>query len=111
MRDSIVRARIDGSLKERASEVLREHGLEMSDAIRLFLNQVVRHRGLPFPVRDPAVRVVSGKYLRSMKSKAQKADRKMAALGKVAPEAFVMLRPEVIKGSSIEWPDEALLVE
>jgi DNA-damage-inducible protein J len=50
-KDSIVRARIDEQLKNEAVDVLRRNGLEMSDAIRLFLTQVVRRDGLPFAVR------------------------------------------------------------
>lgn len=53
MKTSLVRARIDKDLKDRAVAVLKENGLEMSDAIRLFLTQVVRNGGLPFSVRAP----------------------------------------------------------
>ncbi len=52
MKDSLVRARIDEDLKEQATDVLKQNGLEMSDAIRLFLIQVVRRGGLPFSVRS-----------------------------------------------------------
>lgn len=56
MKDTVVRARIDAGLKAQAAEVLRVNGLEVSDAIRLFLRQVVRRGGLPFAVRDSEVR-------------------------------------------------------
>ena len=52
MKDSLVRARIDEDLKEQATDVLKQNGLEMSDAIRLFLIQVVRRGGLPFSVHS-----------------------------------------------------------
>jgi addiction module RelB/DinJ family antitoxin len=52
MKTSLVRARIDEDLKEQATDVLEQNGLEMSDAIRLFLIQVVRKGGLPFSVRS-----------------------------------------------------------
>lgn len=52
MKDTLVKARIDERLKDQATEVLRRNGLEMSDAIRLFLTQVVRKDGLPFSVRS-----------------------------------------------------------
>ena len=48
-----VRSRIEPHLKDRATEVLAECGLKLSDAIRLFLRQVVAERGLPFEVRSP----------------------------------------------------------
>lgn len=48
-----VRTRIEPELKEDAQKVLAENGLTVSDAIRLFLRQVVVHKGLPFDVRTP----------------------------------------------------------
>ncbi len=48
-----VRSRIEPDLKDRASEVLAECGLKLSDAIRLFLRQVVAHQGLPFKIKTP----------------------------------------------------------
>jgi DNA-damage-inducible protein J len=57
MKSAVVRARIEADLKERAGEVLAANGLELSDAIRLFLRQVVLKGGLPFHVRAPRVKV------------------------------------------------------
>lgn len=48
-----VRSRIEPSLKNQSTEVLASLGLDMSDAIRLFLRQVVEVNGLPFSVRKP----------------------------------------------------------
>jgi len=49
-----VRCRIDENLKARATEVLNACGLSISDAMRLFLRQVVETQGLPFEVRVPS---------------------------------------------------------
>ena len=49
-----VRCRIDEDLKERATAVLNACGLSLSDAMRLFLRQVVTMQGLPFEVRVPS---------------------------------------------------------
>lgn len=49
-----VRCRIEEDLKERATAVLQSCGLSISDAMRLFLRQVVVTRGLPFEVRVPS---------------------------------------------------------
>jgi DNA-damage-inducible protein J len=48
-----VRTRIEPDLKEDAQKVLAENGLTISDAVRLFLRQVVLTHGLPFEVRIP----------------------------------------------------------
>ncbi|MGF6516273.1 DNA-damage-inducible protein J [Pseudomonas sp. BT76 TE3572] len=49
-----VRCRIDEDLKTQATEVLNACGLSISDAMRLFLRQVVATQGLPFEVRVPS---------------------------------------------------------
>ena len=51
--DTVVRARIDGQVKEKATAVLAEMGLSVSDAIRLMLVRVAAEKALPFPVRVP----------------------------------------------------------
>ena len=48
-----VRLRLEPELKEAAARILADAGLELSIAIRLFLKQVVAHRGLPFEVGQP----------------------------------------------------------
>jgi DNA-damage-inducible protein J len=48
-----VRLRLEPALKEQAGRILADAGLELSAAIRIFLKQVVAHRGLPFEVRQP----------------------------------------------------------
>jgi DNA-damage-inducible protein J len=46
--NSVVRARIDGQIKEEASAVLAAMGLTVSDALRLMLTRVAREQALPF---------------------------------------------------------------
>ena len=53
MKSAEIRSRIEPDLKEGASRVLAECGLNLSDAIRLFLRQVVVKNGLPFEVKVP----------------------------------------------------------
>jgi len=47
-------ARVDPKLKKEAEAVLEEIGLPMSNAINLFLKQLVLRRGIPFPVTLPS---------------------------------------------------------
>lgn len=51
--DAVVRARIDGRVKDEASHVLAEMGLTVSDAIRLMLMRVAAEKALPFAVKVP----------------------------------------------------------
>jgi DNA-damage-inducible protein J len=48
-----INARVDEQLKTKAEKVLRHVGVNTSDAITMFLRQVVLRRGLPFDVRIP----------------------------------------------------------
>jgi DNA-damage-inducible protein J len=48
-----VTARIEPKLKASAGRVLRRIGVSTSDAITIFLRQVVMRQGMPFDVRVP----------------------------------------------------------
>jgi addiction module RelB/DinJ family antitoxin len=52
---------VDALLKAQAGAVLASCGFEMSDALRLFLRQVVNQGGLPLPVRQGARRASAKK--------------------------------------------------
>jgi len=54
MADTVIRSRIDSALKLEAQALLEKFGLSMSEAIRLFLHQVVIEKGMPFQIRLPA---------------------------------------------------------
>jgi DNA-damage-inducible protein J len=51
--DTVVRARIDGRVKDRAAKVLADMGLSVSDAIRLLLIRVAAEKALPFEIKVP----------------------------------------------------------
>jgi DNA-damage-inducible protein J len=51
--DTVVRARIDAQVKEKAAKVLAGIGLSVSDAIRLLLVRVAAEKGLPFEIEVP----------------------------------------------------------
>ena len=51
---SSVFARVEPDIKEQAEQVLNELGIPMSNAIGLFLKQVVLQRGIPFEMKLPA---------------------------------------------------------
>lgn len=53
-KDANVFARVDAGLKEQAEDILGQLGMPMSNAINLFLNQIVLRRGIPFEVTLPA---------------------------------------------------------
>lgn len=63
----MINMRIEPQLKQSVEEVLAKLGLTTTDAVRLFLNQVILHRGLPFDVKVP--NVTTRKAMREARSK------------------------------------------
>lgn len=49
-RTANIRARTEPGLKQKAEKILRLLGLSPSDAINIFYQQVVLHKGIPFPI-------------------------------------------------------------
>jgi DNA-damage-inducible protein J len=91
MKTAVIRARIDAKLKADAVAVLSACGLEVSDAIRLFLMQVVAQRGLPFTISaDPAPQA-----------------RISFAVHDRPDDPFLIRRDELI-GVTLTWPDARL---
>ena len=45
--------RVEPNIKEKAEETLKELGLSITDAINVFLNQVILHEGIPFEIKKP----------------------------------------------------------
>ncbi|WP_414650367.1 type II toxin-antitoxin system RelB/DinJ family antitoxin [Duganella sp.] len=50
MLTATIRSRVEPELKEEATRILESCGLDLSTAIRLFLNNVVVAKGLPFDI-------------------------------------------------------------
>ena len=46
-------ARIEPEVKEQAASILNEPGIPASNAITMFYNQIILHKGLPFEVKLP----------------------------------------------------------
>lgn len=51
VKETYVRARVDERLKRESEKILDALGLTTTEAIRIFLHQVLLHRGLPFDLR------------------------------------------------------------
>ena len=58
-RTSNVFARIEPEIKEQAEQVLSQLGIPMSNAIGLFLRQVIMQNGIPFDMKLPTRKPVS----------------------------------------------------
>ncbi|EGO62194.1 hypothetical protein ALO_19572 [Acetonema longum DSM 6540] len=51
--------RLEPGLKEEAEAILTELGIPISNAVNIFLKQVVMHKGIPFDVKLPTEKFVS----------------------------------------------------
>jgi len=45
---STIQVRVDSNLKKEATEIFEQIGLDMSSAVKLFLQQAVNRKGIPF---------------------------------------------------------------
>jgi len=45
--------RVEPIVKQKAEETLNDLGLSITEAINVFLNQVILHDGIPFEIRKP----------------------------------------------------------
>jgi len=100
MKNTVIRARIDSRLKANAVQVLAACGLEPSDAIRLFLQQVVAHQGIPFDIRsaEPAPSMAE---LQVLKRQSQERDHRIANSVDVSKGQMLLLRPERLRGAKL----------
>ena len=65
--------RVEDSVKTQAEKVLSDVGLSMSAAINVFLKQVIRCNGIPFPiVADPFYSVENQARLLAAKKRMEK---------------------------------------
>lgn len=66
--NTVVRARIDGHLKEEAAVVLAAMGMTLSDAFRLLLTRIAHDKALPFePLKPNAETIKAMKEVRTKK--------------------------------------------
>jgi len=67
----VVRARIDGQIKEEAANVLADMGLSVSDAIRVLLTRIAADKALPFDINraQASLNSIRDKFLPEQLSK------------------------------------------
>ena len=53
IQNTVVRARIDSTIKNQAATTLADMGMTVSEAIRLLLVRIANERRLPFKVKAP----------------------------------------------------------
>lgn len=46
--NSLIQARVDSKVKNDAENIMNQLGISLNEAIRMFLMQVIIHKGIPF---------------------------------------------------------------
>ena len=89
-RTANVFTRVDPETKEQAEAILNQLGIPMSNAIGMFLKQVVMQRGIPFEIKVPAATppVFTGMSKEQLDAELQKGMDDIAA-GRVTSAADV----------------------
>ncbi len=78
MKTETVNARVEPALKASAEKIFRKLGMNTTDAINVFLSQVVLNKGLPFDVRIPNKATHQAiKEVQTKKGKRYKTSQKM----------------------------------
>jgi len=54
---SFIQIRVDSNIKQKATDILSEIGIDMPNAIRMFLKRVILERGLPFETKLPESKI------------------------------------------------------
>ena len=57
---TFIQVRIDSRLKKEATDILNELGMDMPNAIRMFLRRIVLERGIPFDTKLPIMQGETG---------------------------------------------------
>lgn len=47
-RDAVINVQVDTKAKEEAMKVFKEYGLTMTEAIELYLKEIIKCNGIPF---------------------------------------------------------------
>ncbi len=102
-----INIKLDVVLKAQAKEVLQANGLTVSEAVRIFLQEVVSRGTLPPSLRRP--RTITKRLFWAMKRDQQARDQALVRAGKVPPEAMFLLREERLKDATLEWPNTPLV--
>ncbi|WP_338822970.1 type II toxin-antitoxin system RelB/DinJ family antitoxin [Mycoplasmopsis felifaucium] len=64
-RTSNIYIRVEPNIKEQAEAVLEKLGIPMSNAVSIFLRQVIMQNGIPFDVKIPENKIVNYSTLSS----------------------------------------------
>lgn len=67
MASATIQLRVDQQVRDRAQQVCAQMGMDLTTAIRVFLNQMIVDNGLPFqPKADPFYSVANMRHLRQL---------------------------------------------
>jgi addiction module RelB/DinJ family antitoxin len=60
--NATIQVRVDAKAKARAEKIFKRCGMTTSDAVRIFINQAVEEKGMPFRPRVPDASMPNRRY-------------------------------------------------
>jgi DNA-damage-inducible protein J len=78
--------RIDPTIKEQADTVLQYLGMTTSEAVTIFLRQVILNNGIPFPIKAPAYNEETIAALREAENIAQNGPHRFSTAAEMFKE-------------------------
>jgi len=103
MTQQFIHVRVDPTQKKDAEKVLNSLGLTMTTGIHLFLNSVIRNKGLPFEIKQSREEIL-GEIVAETEQKYQKAVAETIAQSR-ASGFPVALYDKIKKCPYLEYPD------
>jgi len=103
MAQQFIHVRVDPAQKNDAEKVLNSLGLTMTTGIHLFLNSVIRNKGLPFEIKQSREELL-GDRVAEMEQKYQKAVTESIDQAHAAGVP-VALYDKIRKRPYLEYPD------
>ena len=62
---STITVRVEEKVKKQAGDIFKEVGMDMSTAINIYLKQVIRSNGIPFPVSADIPNDITNKAIKA----------------------------------------------
>lgn len=72
---SLLQVRVEDSLKDKATSVFEDLGIDISTAVRIFLKRAVIENGIPFRMTLPKQPYTSDRAVRAMMEMSESAER------------------------------------
>ena len=100
---AVLQVRVDDELKNQASAIFNELGMDLSTAIRMFLKKSVSERGIPFETTLDEKDIEFGRLIRELQKHSEEIGNSEMTLEEINEE-IRLAREERRKRKEVKWP-------